>query len=82
MPFDPNVPQAGQPLDATVVRNQLNALHDRITGAFTALDWSNGAPKLPEYTTIAVPVLGNIAFNYSSGHLMVFDGADWQMLGA
>ena len=31
MPFDPNVPQNGQKLDADVVRAQLNALNDLIT---------------------------------------------------
>jgi hypothetical protein len=50
------------------------------TGGGVALDWSNGTPKLPDYTTITTRVIGNIAFNYSSGHLMVFDGADWQQL--
>ena len=30
MPFNPNVPQPGQKLDADVVRAQLNALNDKI----------------------------------------------------
>ena len=30
MPFDPNVPQPGQPNDANVVRDQLNGLNDKI----------------------------------------------------
>jgi hypothetical protein len=32
MPFDPNIPQPGQPNDANVIRAQLNALNDLITG--------------------------------------------------
>jgi hypothetical protein len=36
MPFDPNVPQAGQTLDANVVRNQFNALNDQLVAAAAA----------------------------------------------
>lgn len=31
MPFDPTKPAPGEPLDADLVRNQLNALHEEIT---------------------------------------------------
>jgi hypothetical protein len=84
MAFDPNWPTFKAANTSAKMREQLNGLNGQITderarldAASAALDWSNGAPKLPDYTTIAAPVLGNFAFNYSSGHLMVFDGADW-----
>jgi hypothetical protein len=80
MAFNPNEPQNGEVVDADLLRSQFNALNDRLNGASAALDWSNGAPKLPDYESIAAPVLGNIAYNYSSGHLMAFDGGDWQQL--
>jgi hypothetical protein len=48
--------------------------------AMAALDWSNGALKLPDYTTIATPVAGNIAFNYSNQTLQVYSGSEWRGL--
>jgi hypothetical protein len=80
MPFDPTLPATGSEITSAELRSQFNALNDRLNGASAALDWSNGAPKLPEYTALAAPVLGNIAFDYSGGHLMYFDGGDWQQL--
>ena len=77
MAFDPTVPQAGQPLDAGVVRNQFNALNDQLTGAFAALDWSNGAPKLPDKTTIANPVSGNLAYDYVGDNFVVYSHGEW-----
>ena len=78
--FDPNIPRTDSEMKSAEMRNQFNDLNNRLVSAAGALDWSNGAPKLPDYTTIAGPVMGNIVFNYSSG-LMVFDGGDWQQHG-
>ena len=85
MPFDPTLPLAGSKIRSAELRSQFTGLDDKITtqtarvdGAFAALDWSNGAAKLPDYTTIANPVLGNVAFDYSGGYLMFYDGDDWQ----
>ena len=80
MPFDPTVPQPGQNLDADVIRNQLNALNDQLTGASAALDWSNGAPKLPDHTTITDPVNGNLAFDITAQRLCVYAGGEWVQL--
>ncbi len=77
MAFDPAVPHNGQPLDATAVRNQLNALKELIDSALAALDCSNGAPKLPDYTKIAQPVTGNIAFDYALGIVRVYRSGTW-----
>jgi hypothetical protein len=70
MAFNPNEPKNGEVVDADFLRAQLNALNDKIT-----------IPKLPEYSTIAHPVEGNLAFNYITHSLCYYDGRDWQTLG-
>jgi hypothetical protein len=69
MPFNPNLPAENSELKSAEMRSQFNALHDQIT-----------TPKLPDYSTIAHPVEGNLAFNYITHNLCYFDGRDWQTL--
>ncbi len=69
MAFDPTVPQAGQPLDATVVRNNFNALNDKIDTL-----------KLPDFTTIGTPVPGNLAFDYANEVVVVYAHGEWCQL--
>jgi hypothetical protein len=69
MPFDPTKPQNGEIVDADLLRNQLNALHDQIT-----------VPKLPQYSNIAAPVVGNLAFDYTNHTVCFYDGQQWQFL--
>ena len=66
MPFNPNEPQNGEVVDADVLRGQLNALSDKID-----------TPKLPDFSTIAHPVPGNLAFNYESEVLVVYGQGRW-----
>ena len=80
MAFDPNEPQNGEKVDADFLRGQFNDLNDRLVAGMAALDWSNGAPKMPDYTTVAAPVMGNIAFDYDAGMMMIHNGGDWQRL--
>jgi hypothetical protein len=47
MPFDPNVPQPFQDLDANVVRNQLNSLKSLIDGAYSAINAVPAGPPGP-----------------------------------
>ena len=70
MPFDPNLPAENSEMRSVEMRNQFNALHDLIA-----------TPKLPDYTTIANPEDGNIAFNYSNQTLLVFGGGEWMQIG-
>ena len=77
MPFDPNLPAENSEMRSAEMRNQFNDLNDRLVAAFAALDWSNGAPKLPDYTTIANPVDGNIAFDFTAQRLRVYAGGEW-----
>lgn len=42
-----------------------------------AMDWSGGCPKLPDYTGIASPVEGMIAFNYTAHTLKYYNGTTW-----
>ena len=67
-----------QPAPAAVDLSQRRLLGG--DGAFVALDWSNGAPRLPDYQAIAVPVAGNIAFDYDSSALRYFNGGVWLTL--
>ena len=69
MPFDPNLPAENSEMRSVEMRNQFNALYNLISTL-----------KLPDYTTIAAPVMGNLAFNYTNGHPMYFDGTDWQAI--
>jgi len=80
MAFNPNEPQNGEVVDADFLRAQLNDLNARLVAAMAALDWSNGAPKLPSFEAITNPVAGNIALDYGADYLMVYDGEDWQTL--
>ena len=77
MAFNPNEPQNGEVVDADFLRGQFNDLNARLLAALAALDWSNGAPKLPDYTTIANPVDGNIAFDFTAQRLRVYAGGEW-----
>jgi hypothetical protein len=43
----------------------------------TVLDCVNGAPKLPDYSAIAAPVPGNLAFNYADEVLVVYGQGRW-----
>jgi hypothetical protein len=45
-----------------------------------ALDWSNGAPKLPDVLTITNPVVGNIAFDYEALRLTVYYTDQWNLV--
>jgi hypothetical protein len=66
MPFNPNEPQNGEVVDADFLRAQFNALNDKI-----------GTPKLPDFSTIAQPVPGNLAFNYDDEVLVVYGQGRW-----
>jgi hypothetical protein len=80
MPFDPTKPANGDVVDADAMRNQLNDLNARLVAAMAALDWSNGCPKLPDYTTIANPQPGNIAFDYATESVRMFRQGAWEIL--
>ena len=81
MAFDRNVPAAHAELTSEMFRAQFTGLDDKILAAMAALDWSNGAPKLPDYMTIANPAPGNIAFDYSTQTLRVYGGGEWMQIG-
>jgi len=81
MPFNPTLPLTGSPIASAELRDQFNALHDELVAAKAALDWSNGAPKLPNYSTIVNPVNGNLAFNYVNQRVMVFATGEWLSIG-
>ncbi len=78
-----NLKVSGQMFDGAMHPSVRSAARQLVgsNGTTVALDWSNGAPKLPSFEDIANPVLGNLAFDYGAGHLMVYDGQDWQTLG-
>ena len=44
------------------------------------LDWSHGALRLPEYSTIPDPAPGSIAYDYEYNAVMYFNG-EWFILG-
>ena len=79
--FDPNIPATDSEMKSAEMRNQFNGLNDKITPVATALDCTNGAPKLPDYTTITNPVSGNIAFDYATQTLRVYAGGEWMQIG-
>ena len=81
MPFDPTIPATGSPIVSAELRNQFNALNDQLVAASAALDWSNGAPKLPDYLSITTPVSGNLAFDYATQTLRVCAGGEWMQIG-
>ena len=69
MPFDPTKPANGDVVDADVIRNQLNALNDKIS-----------VPKLPDFTTIASPTEGMLAFDYTTHTLRFYTGQEWAQI--
>jgi hypothetical protein len=54
------------------MRDQFNALNDRI----------NGVLKLPDYRGVAAPVAGQLAYDPSDSCLMFYDGSGWQAVHA
>ena len=81
MPFDPNLPAENSEMRSVEMRNQFNDLNDRLVAAMAALDWSNGCARLPDFTTVANPVSGNIAFDYGTQTLRVYAGGEWMQIG-
>jgi hypothetical protein len=78
--FDPNLPAENSEMRSAEMRNQFNDLNDRLVAAFAALDWSNGAPKLPDVLTITAPVNGNVAFDYEALRLAIYAGNQWILI--
>jgi hypothetical protein len=48
-----------------------------VAAGATAMNWSNGAPVLPDYTTITTPVEGMIAWNFTTHALTTYNGTIW-----
>ena len=46
-------------------------------GATVALDWSGGAPQLPDKTTIGQPLPGMLAFDYEASSFVVYSHGEW-----
>jgi hypothetical protein len=47
------------------------------TGVNIAMSWANGAPLLPDYTTITAPVEGMIAWNFTTHLQTSYNGTTW-----
>ena len=46
-------------------------------GTDIACDWSGGAMKLPDYSAVTTLAEGQIAWDYSTHNLKVYDGSNW-----
>ncbi len=66
MPFDPTIPLENSEMRSEEMRNQFNALNDKIETL-----------KLPDFTTITAPVPGNLAFDYTNEVALIYAHGEW-----
>ena len=77
MPFDPNIPTPGTPVDALQIRAQFQALHDEISTAVTGPPGPPGpdGPSGPPFAEVQVDSVTTVAPGSPANVTQNFDGS-------